>query len=467
MPREATSSVVDNNGQVRERYEIAKKELGAGSYGHVSKATHKKSRAVRALKSIEKRKQEPKAIDCCYAEIAIMKKLDHPSIIKLYESFEDRQYIYLIMELCTGNELFDRIVEANHFTETQGAIIMKQMISSIYYLHSNHICHRDLKPENFLFQTKTQIEKDLLKLIDFGLATKYTQNQVLHTKSGTPYYVAPEVLQGSYNQACDLWSCGVIMYVLLCGYPPFHADTDREILALVGKGEVKFDPADWGCVSQDAKNLIRMLLEKDYYKKRYTAEQALGHVWISKMAPQAKKEPLQAGLVSNLRSFNAANRFKRVALQVIATQLTEDKYIHLRRLFLSLDKNGDGMLSIKEISDGLKEAKLDSKELQQILATIDCDRSGVIEYKEFLAATMDKRDYLNSDACWSAFCAFDKNGDGKISLDELKLVLEDESVGAALKDSKLQSAEELMKEIDRDGNNQIDFEEFMTMMKGK
>eukprot|EP00930_Biecheleria_cincta_P055316 TRINITY_DN41645_c0_g1_i1.p1 TRINITY_DN41645_c0_g1~~TRINITY_DN41645_c0_g1_i1.p1 ORF type:complete len:484 (+),score=101.28 TRINITY_DN41645_c0_g1_i1:61-1512(+) len=465
-PRLQTSDVVDNNGQVRDMYQIEKKELGAGSYGHVSKCIHNKSRQARALKSIKKA-QGKNAVDRCYAEIAIMKKLDHPSIIKLYESFEDRQYIYLIMELCTGGELFDRIVEANHFTETQAAIIMKQMISSIYYLHSNHICHRDLKPENFLFQTKTEIETDLLKLIDFGLATRYTQGQVLHTKSGTPYYVAPEVLRGSYNEACDLWSCGVIMFVLLCGYPPFHADTDREILSLVGRGEVKFDPTDWRDVSQDAKNLIRLLVEKDYQKKRYTAEQALGHVWISKMAPQATKEPLQAGVVGNLRSFNAANRFKRLALQVIATQLSEDKYNHLRRLFLSLDNNGDGMLSIKEISDGLKEAKLDSRELQQILSTIDCDRSGMIEYKEFLAATMDQRDYLNSDACWSAFCVFDKNGDGKISLDELKLVLKDESVGAALKDSKLQSAEELMREIDRDGNNEIDFEEFMAMMTGK
>jgi len=431
----------------------------------VSKCTHRKTGQIRALKKVKK-ESDPKALARSYAEIDIMKKLDHPSIIKLYESFEDKRNIYLIMELCTGGELFDRIVEAKHFTEKQAAIIMKQMISSIYYLHSNHICHRDLKPENFLFQTKVQIEKDLLKLIDFGLAARIQQGQQLSTKSGTPYYVAPEVLAGPYNQMCDLWSCGVIMYVLLCGYPPFAADSDKDILALVRKGKYVFDPHDWGCVSQDAKDLIGKLLQLNQ-QHRYTAEQALGHVWIAKMAPQAKKEPLQAGLVNNLRSFNAANRFKRVALQVIATQLSEDKYNHLRRLFLSLDKNGDGMLSLKEISDGLKEAKLDSKELQQILATIDCDRSGMIEYKEFLAATMDKRDYLNQDACWSAFCVFDRNGDGKISLDELKQVLEDEGVGAALKDSKLQSAEELMKEIDGDGNNMIDFEEFMAMMKGK
>jgi len=339
---------------------------------------------------------------------------------------------------------------------------MKQMIGAIYYLHTNRICHRDLKPENFLFQTQDKIENNLLKLIDFGLATRFEPGQPLKTKSGTPYYVSPQVLQGSYNELCDVWSCGVIMYVLLCGYPPFLADTDPQVLALVRKGHFSFPSEDWSQVSGDAKDLIKKLLEMKP-SERYTAEQALGHIWIKQKAPHAKNEPLNTTSVSNLQKFNSTNHFKKAALQVIATQLSEDKIQNLRNQFLALDANGDGMLSIKEISDGLNAAGMNANDMQDILDSVDADGSGCIEYKEFLAATLDKRQYLQEDALWSAFCVFDKNGDGKICLDELRQVLSDDSVGA-LCDAK-QLAESIFKEVDEDGSGEIEFEEFVQMMR--
>jgi len=341
--------------------------------------------------------------------------------------------------------------------------VMKQMIGAIYYLHSNCICHRDLKPENFLFQTKDPIEKNLLKLIDFGLAAEYKPGQTLKTKSGTPYYVAPQVLAGTYNELCDLWSCGVIMYVLLCGYPPFLADTDPQVLALVKRGSFAFKREDWCQVSDDAKQLIQQMLKMNP-KDRCTAEQALKHVWIKEKAPRAQKQPLATTEVNNLKSFHSTNRFKKMALQVIATQLSEDKISKLRQQFLTLDQNGDGMLSVKEITAGLTQAGISPADLQELLLDLDTDRSGMIEYKEFLAATLDKRQYLQHDALWSAFCVFDRNGDGKISLQELKAVFEDESVGNVLSANE-QSAEQIMKEVDSDGNGEIDFDEFMNMMK--
>merc|ERR1719238_1420269 len=155
------------------------------------------TKAQRAVKSIAK--QQMKNIDRFKAEIAIMKIMDHPNIIKLYESFEDHRNIYLILELCTGGELFDRIIDSGHFTEVQAAIVMQHMFRAIFYMHENHIVHRDLKPENFLFTTKEPIEKTHLKVIDFGLACKFADGQVLSTKAGTPYYVAPQVLTGKYG----------------------------------------------------------------------------------------------------------------------------------------------------------------------------------------------------------------------------------------------------------------------------
>merc|ERR1719356_1750783 len=164
----------------------------------------------RAIKTISK--AQMKNIERFKQEIALMKIMDHPNIIKLYETFEDHRNIYLIMELCSGGELFDKIIEAGHFTEIQVAILMQQIIRAIYYMHENKVCHRDLKPENFLFMTKDPISSNVLKIIDFGLSAWFEPGQTLTTKAGSHFYVSPQVVQGRYDRMCDLWSCGVIMY---------------------------------------------------------------------------------------------------------------------------------------------------------------------------------------------------------------------------------------------------------------
>merc|ERR1740138_1913599 len=278
---------MDNTGKITEFYDLEKKKLGEGSYGSVCKGKNKASGSIRAVKTISK--SQMKNIERFKQEIAIMKMMDHPNIIKLYESFEDHRSIYLVMELCSGGELFDRIIESGHFTEVQAAILMQQIVRAIYYMHESHTCHRDLKPENFLFMTKEPIDKNLLKIIDFGLSCQFTLGQVLTTKAGTPYYVAPQVLAGKYDQLSDLWSCGVIMYVMLCGYPPFFGETDAEVLSKVRLGNFSFNAADWKNVSEDAKALIRMLLKMNP-RDRYTAEQALNHMWVNKKAPKASKD---------------------------------------------------------------------------------------------------------------------------------------------------------------------------------
>eukprot|EP00435_Cladocopium_sp_Y103_P058488 s288_g20.t1 len=268
------------------------------------------------------------------------------------------------------------------------------------------------------------IEKNFLKIIDFGLSCKFTPGKPLSTKAGTPYYVAPQVLAGNYDQLSDLWSCGVIMYVLLCGYPPFFGDTDSEVLAKVRLGNFNFNPADWKNVSEDAKTLIRHLLKMNP-KDRYTAEQALNHEWIKNKAPKASGVTLQSNFVDNLRGFRSQNKLKKAALHIIAGQLNEDQIKALRDTFMGLDKNGDGLLTPAELKEGLQKAGLKEipPDLQAIMEDVDADGSGVIDYTEFLAATLDRRQYIQEDVCWSAFRVFDRNGDGKISQDELKMVL--------------------------------------------
>merc|ERR1712187_798174 len=380
-----------------------------------------------------------------------------------YESFEDSKNIYLVMELCTGGELFDRIIDAGHFTEVQAAILMQQIIRAIYYMHENHVCHRDLKPENFIFMTKDPLEKSMLKIIDFGLSCSFSADKVLTTKAGTPYYVAPQVLAGKYDQLSDLWSCGVIMYVLLCGYPPFFGETDAEVLSKVRLGNFSFNATDWKNVSEDAKNLIRMLLRMNP-RDRYTAEQALNHVWIKNKAPKATGAKLGESMVDNLRGFRSQNKLKKAALHIIANQLNEDQIKALRETFMHLDGNGDGKLTVNEMKEGIQKAGLKEipHDLQQIMEDVDSDGSGVIDYTEFLAATLDKRVYMKEDVCWSAFRVFDRNGDGKISKEELKQVLGDDTVNDVVGADAVAA---LMKEVDGNGDGMVDFQEFMEMMK--
>jgi len=453
--------IIDNPGKIAEFYDIDKKKLGEGSYGAVSKCKNKSTGVTRAVKSISK--AQMKNLDRFKQEIQIMKIMDHPNIIKLFESFEDHRNIYLILELCTGGELFDRIIDSGHFTEVQAAIVMQHMFRAIFYMHENKICHRDLKPENFLFTTKEPIEKAALKVIDFGLACKFSQDQVLTTKAGTPYYVAPQVLAGKYDQASDLWSLGVIMFVVLCGYPPFYGETDAEVLAKVRLGNFTFNAADWKCVSEDAKTLIRFLLKMNP-RDRYTAEQALNHVWVKNKAPKSTNVPIQGSLVNNLRGFRSQNKLKKAALHVIASQLGESQIKALRDTFMTLDANGDGLLTVNELKEGLAKCGLNEipPDLAQIMAEVDSDGSGVIDYTEFLAATMDKRVYIQEDVCWQAFRIFDRNGDGRICKDEIKMVLNDDGV----KNSAAKDIAEVMQEIDKNGDGEIDFQEFMQMMRG-
>ena len=211
--------------------------------------------------------------------------MDHPNILKLYEFFEDDKNMYLITEICKGGELFDRIIEEEFFSEKVAANIFKQMLQPINYCHKRGIAHRDLKPENFLFDTKDPNSD--LKVIDFGLSKIVRANNAMdpvlsggkeagkkdldrmNTRAGTPNYISPEVLAGNYGVECDMWSAGCILYILLCGYPPFYGDDDMEILQMVQKGKFDFDGEEWDDISKEAKDLIKKLICKP--EKRLTA----------------------------------------------------------------------------------------------------------------------------------------------------------------------------------------------------
>lgn len=482
-----TESLAGSQLTVTDVYELGKGMLGEGSFGTVYKAREKRSGTIRAIKAINKSKiKKPGRFQ---EEIALMKTLDHPNIIRLYEHFEDTQCVYCVLQLCTGGELLDKICSEEVFTEASASIIMRQIFLSLLYMHSRGIMHRDLKPENFLFLTKAADAP--LMVIDFGLAAK-VQADNKHSKVGTPLFVAPEVLSGVYDAQCDMWSCGVILYMLLSGHAPFIGDTDKEVVRAVRKGTYHFPYSEWGRVSREAKQLVRALLRLDP-NDRLLPQQALKHRWIMENGGVIANEVVSGDnhrVLGRFKNFRAECRLKRIALTVIASHLDPAEVQELRDIFVSLDSDENGTLTFLELYHGLKAhcrskgkqngeigglVDLTEEELMQLVQSIDSDKSGRVDYTEFLAAALDRKEHISEQAVWHAFRAFDTDHNGVITTDELEQIVHGshpggEAGGSSLDLRNLYGAEKidsLMKDIDANGDGEIDFHEFLAMIKGE
>lgn len=238
---------------------------------------HRESAAQRAVKVLRKSHMDDDEKRMLFNEINILKEIDHPNIVKMYEFFEDEKRYYLVTEICKGGELFDEVLRLGHFTERDAAVLIKQVLSCVNYCHKNNIVHRDLKPENILLEPSKEF--DQIKIIDFGTSLVYDPEKPLEEKLGTPYYIAPEVLNKNYNSKCDIWSVGVITYILLSGTPPFNGADDKEIMKKVREGKVHFDGVNWNKIGNEAKSFIKLLLTYDP-EKRPDAEAAMHDPWI-------------------------------------------------------------------------------------------------------------------------------------------------------------------------------------------
>eukprot|EP01118_Nematostelium_gracile_P002192 TRINITY_DN1241_c0_g1_i1.p1 TRINITY_DN1241_c0_g1~~TRINITY_DN1241_c0_g1_i1.p1 ORF type:complete len:497 (+),score=186.11 TRINITY_DN1241_c0_g1_i1:111-1493(+) len=274
-------------GSIEEKYEL-KKIIGRGAFSVVKEGIRKASGKKYAVKCISKKLIDKKELALLEREIDIMKKLQHPNIIQLMEVIDSPDTLYLVLEFASGGELFDAIVNKGSYSETDAAKIIRQILEAIQYVHNHGIAHRDLKPENLLLIQNDQNE-DRIKIADFGLSKDFGEEQ-LQTSCGTPDYVAPEVLMGDpYDMAVDIWSIGVISYVLLCGFPPFYGDSQKELFENIMSGTYDFPDPEWTDVSDQAKNFIKKILVVDP-EKRYNAEQALNDEWIKENTGVTKKD---------------------------------------------------------------------------------------------------------------------------------------------------------------------------------
>ena len=438
-------------GEVTNKYDVLK-ELGKGSYGRVYQVRNKVTGEIRACKQLSK--SNIKNLEKFNREIDILIKTDHPNIIKLYEVFENSRFLYLILEECTGKELFDRIItriqSKKMYSEKEAAKIFKQMMSAIAYCHSNKICHRDLKPENLLYSSGD--ENSLIKVIDFGLS-RIWKDEHMTTKVGTAYYVSPEVLAGKYDERCDIWSAGVILYILLSGEPPFNGHNDNEIYRRICKMTFTFPENKWMLISKEAKELISMMLSPE--DQRPTATQVLEHPWFFSVDSFEEKE-----LDINIDKFVKyvhTNKLKKVVLTFIASRLKDNEVAHLREIFELFDINKDGSITYEELEEGLMKLNIDCGNVKEIFNSMDTDKSGRIDYTEFLAATLDEKVYLKERRLFEVFSAFDKDESGTISKEELIKLLKLEDTC----DSKIMN---IIKEIDKDGDGEIDYNEFIDLM---
>lgn len=443
--------------------------LGEGAFGKVFKVRHKISKVTRAMKliikdKVEMHKEDEKAL---INEINVLKSLDHPNIMKVYEYFNTPKCLYIVSELCTGGELYDKITSNKCFNEELSAYVMKQLLSAVDFCHQNGIIHRDLKPENILIESEEEARKEFftIKVIDFGTSDKFAKGKMIKQQIGTPLYIAPEVLNNNYNEKCDLWSCGVILYIMLCGVPPFNGETDDEIYCSVKRGRVSFDETEWDYVSSDAKDLIQKLLTKDI-NKRYSAKQALAHPWIKKM--KRKQDVINANvldkIVKNLKKYSATQKLQQATLAYIVHNLTKKEDTdNLRSVFIHFDDNGDGRLTKDELIKGLMSILSEEeseKEVNRVMDIIDVDGNGFIEYEEFLRAGLDKDKILTEDNLKTAFRLFDINTRNKVNSEELKQVL---GHGSDNIDDKVWK--ELVNEIDLNKDGEISFDEFSKMMQ--
>ncbi|WCJ32928.1 Calcium-dependent protein kinase [Euphorbia peplus] len=435
------------------------KELGRGQFGVTYLCTENSSGKLYACKSISKRKLVTRNDkEDMKREIQIMQHLSgQPNIVEFKGAYEDKQSVHLVMELCAGGELFDRIIAKGHYSEKEAASICRDIVNVVHACHFMGVMHRDLKPENFLLSSKDP--NSVLKATDFGLSVFIEEGKSYRDIVGSAYYVAPEVLRRRYGKEIDIWSAGVILYILLSGVPPFWAENEKGIFDAVLEGEIDFESQPWPSISNSAKDLVRRMLTQDP-KRRITSTQVLEHPWL-KEGGEASDKPIDSAVLSRMKQFRAMNKLKKMALKVIAENLSADEIQGLKSMFANIDTDNSGTITYDELKTGLARlgSKLSEAEVKQLMEAADVDGNGTIDYLEFITATMHRHRLERDEHLYKAFQFFDKDNSGFITRDELETAMKDYGMGD---DSTIK---EIISEVDTDNDGRINYEEFCTMMR--
>ncbi|PIA25566.1 hypothetical protein AQUCO_11100023v1 [Aquilegia coerulea] len=390
---------------------VLDKELGRGQFGITYLCTEKTTGLKYACKSISKRKLvNKKDIEDVRREVLILQHLTgQPNIVEFKGAYEDKQNVHLVMELCSGGELFDRITAKGSYSERAAAIIFRQIVNVVHVCHFMGVMHRDLKPENFLLINRS--EDSPLKATDFGLSVFIEE------------------------------------------------ETEKGIFDSILEGKIDLKSAPWPSISVSAKDLIRKMLTWDP-KKRITAAQVLEHPWI-KGDGELSDKPIDSVVLIRMKQFRAMNKLKKLALKVMAENLTEEEIKGLQQMFNNMDTDRSGTITLEELKAGLSRlgSKLTEPEIQQLMDAADVDQSGSIDYIEFITATMHRHRLEKEENLYKAFQYFDKDGSGLITRDELKHAMSEYGMGDEA------TIDEVINDVDTDKDGHINYEEFVAMMK--
>lgn len=457
IPFNQESLIFIKTGKLHEDFKIIRK-LGAGSYSEVFLLENKMTKNPACVKVVDKKCLSGVEGEDIMNEIKTLSEMDHPNIMKILGYYDTKTQILIVSEYLSGGELFERIIHEKKFTEMRCAQLMDQILSAVSYVHKQNIVHRDLKPENICFETKNP--DSLVKIIDFGTSRRFELDQKFKTKMGTVYYIAPEVLNGEYNFKCDIWSCGVLMYVMLFGIPPFNAHEDQEIFKKIKKGEFKF-PEKITQISPDAKDLIIKMLTMDP-NMRPTAQECLKHTWFSKMRTNDEEMNHQIETLNLLEAFQTKNNFQKAILLYYVTffDLKEER-AKMLKLFKEFDVDHDGQISKEEILNSYKKySKIPNAEemVEKIFNKVDVNHHDQINFTEFMMAACDFHKCLSESELKKIFNIIDKNGDGTLSVDEIAEFFK------LTGPENLNHIRKMMKEIDTNSDGIIQFSEFVNMM---
>jgi len=489
----AESSRIIADKTFQQMYEMVPGErgiLGEGINGPVRMARHRKTNREVAVKRIQCMNLTEQRRQMLVSEIRIFLQVSHRNIVQLLEVYESEvdTAVLLVMELCTGKELFERLADRRWYSEFDAARVTRQMLDAVSYLHSQNICHRDLKLENWLYENPSQEAK--LKLCDFGFGQIVEPSVQLTATLGSLFYLAPEVLEGSYGLPCDMWSIGVIVYMLIAGVPPFDGKTDADVMSKIRQGRFVSTGKRWEGISEPAKHFVRSLLRKDPYE-RLTAAEAAQHAWL-KMESQPKalsnlhgrnlegelELPIDRGVIRDMWKFAQNNAITRAALGMLAKWNTgssfsgrEEDVLTLENSFRALDEQNTGKIEAEAFIRVLRETMQISDTEEKLfferiagnvaLTEMDGDEDAAnmlnqkrrfVNYCDFITLTKARRHANNTHAILQAFRTFDESGEGFIGEADMHSILGDE-FKATIEDY-----------VDLNGKDLIDYVDFANIV---
>ena len=455
-----------------------KEPLGEGGYGQVYLVVHRKMKLLRALKMIPVNSNE--SGEKSEEEIEKLKQFDHPNIVKLFEYFIDNDKYLLITEYCRGGDLFRVIKKKKKFSELSAVYIMFQIFRALIYCHNTiHLAHRDIKPENIvIFKKNNTANEDLydVKLIDFGISKNLDiiDKKIDDKIKGSLYYMAPEVFSKKSDEKCDIWSCGVVLYLLVTGKYPFNGKDQKEIIRNIKEGRFSFPEDIIDKLSNELRDLIKNCLQVNP-AKRLSAKEALKHPIFNKYKINEYFIHVTPAFlnktINNIKKYDTKNKLQTLCFSYFVHNYpNQDDIILINRVFSKFNTSNNGQLTEEELRKGLmkylfkgkKNKDAAEKEANSIFIKLDDNKNGYIECEEFIRAGIDKKLLKSKKVLRFTFDFLDKDRNGEISIEELKEVFRNE--GDYNDDEYDKNMIELVKSIDTDLNGRISFDEFYNMM---